>query len=109
MEKDPTLRNKPLFFTGLSMGAAASIYLALKEPDLAKGMILFSPSISVESTLIPGAFLIKKLAPLFRPFKRRGLTSVSDDLMSDSKELVDKMVKDPLVYTGKFPYCCVWR
>ena len=42
---DKELFGKPLFFTGLSMGGAEAIYLALKEPSLAKGLILFSPGL----------------------------------------------------------------
>ena len=45
LEQDSELQGKPLFVLGESMGGAASIYFALKEPALVKGIIAFCPAI----------------------------------------------------------------
>ena len=44
-ESDPVFRDKPVFMIGISLGGASIAYTALKEPNLAKGMILLSPSL----------------------------------------------------------------
>lgn len=102
-EKDPLLRGKPLLLTGLSMGGASCFHFARKYPDLVKGMIAFSPAVSLVTSSVHGSVIFPKMAPLLCPFKKLGVKDFPHHLLSTSQELMNILVNDPIVYKGKFP------
>lgn len=102
-ERDPQLKDKPLFLTGLSMGGASCLHFSLKQPDLPKAMIMFSPAVSLVTKEVKRSTLLSKLPSLPQSLKRLGSSDFPHNILSDNQDLVNLLLNDPIVYKGKFP------
>jgi len=106
-QRDPQLNNKPLLLTGLSMGGASCLHFALKEPNMAKGMIMFSPAVALNKKEVKGTSILSFMAPLLKPFKKLGPMNFPYDLASYNEELLNTLKTDPIIYKGKFPFASI--
>ncbi|XP_076806979.1 monoglyceride lipase-like [Clavelina lepadiformis] len=89
----------PLYIFGHSMGGSLAILLAHENPNLAKCVILSSPSIALPDQISPVKILALKC--LFSILPNIGVETLDPKMLSKDKTQVEKYQNDLLVYHGK--------
>lgn len=90
--------NLKIFMCGMSLGGAIAFNISIKNPKLANGLILLSPSIRENTMHYP---LLKKLTILlsfFLPYQRLLKSSARN---GSKYKLDDYSKKDPYIYHGR--------
>jgi alpha-beta hydrolase superfamily lysophospholipase len=89
----------PVYLTGGSMGGALCFALAMKKPELVKGVVTFNPAIggNVKCESALGGLLqcFAKCCPGFKMFKGNPKT------WCESDEIIRYLEENPLNYSGK--------